>query len=274
KLCTFNFNHSLLFVLNSLPAAGDISDAITKGSEAALQYKIAFIADSENNNISLEKVLMSIKKEGAHSVFFLGDYTAWGSIQELEKARNVMDNSGVTYYSLPGDHDLGQSIGPENYNIVFANKQETVVEIKGTKFLLLNNSANKTLISASKIDFFETELSDADFVLLSQPLYHHGGPSILRPIMGYLTIDGELARVADVNEQAGDLIALVRNSDVKAIFAGDHHSFSVSQDKVRQDLMHIVIGAVTDSYANQGKSSVTFLSIYDDGTYFVEEVLY
>lgn len=252
--------------------AGDISSASSVKDDLEIQFKVAMISDSQNENESLSIALKKAGEAGAHSVFFLGDYTAWGSVEELAAAKKIMDDSGLVYYSLPGDHDLGQSVGPSNYNQVFSDKTERVVEIKDVKFVMLDNSANKTLISEADIKAFKQELAGADFVLLSQPLYHYAGPSVLKPIMGFLLENGELKKNQKILDQSQTILSAIRDSGVKAIISGDHHSFSISQDPVRSDLMHVAIGSVTQENAFRGVTSITTLNVYNDGSYSVVEV--
>ena len=59
------------------------------------------------------------KESNAKAVFFLGDYTDLGVIDDLIVAKKAMDESKLVYLSLPGDHDLWKSVGPQNFIDVF-----------------------------------------------------------------------------------------------------------------------------------------------------------
>ena len=87
------------------------------------------------------------------------------------KAKVIMDESGLLYYSLPGDRDLYESVGPQNFYNVFG-KPRLSVTIGDVKVVLLDNSANYSLIDSAIIGQFKEEIKDADFVAISQPLYH------------------------------------------------------------------------------------------------------
>lgn len=232
------------------------------------QFKVALVADAHNNSENLTKALNLIKSTGTQYVFFLGDYTDFGIEDNLIRAKETMDTSGLTYYSLPGDRDLYKSVGVDSFNKVFGEPQD-VVSIDGTKFVLLDNSANYSVINADKIASFKKELEDASYVILSQPLYH---PlvSVSKPVMGF--VNGET--VIQVKAQADEILSLIRTSNVKAIFAGDHHSFSRYYDDVKPELEHIVIGPITEVRSEQSKTSVTILSIYLEGEYQVEELFF
>jgi hypothetical protein len=233
-----------------------------------LVLKVALIADSHDNDENLKKALNLIKQNDIKTVFFLGDYTDFGDVEHLTKAKNIMDASGLVYYSLPGDHDLAQTVGPANYYQVFT-KPQTLVTINGIKFVTLDNSANYTPIDSEDMRQFELALPDASFVLLSQPIYYPF-VSISKPVMGY--VNGET--IPDMKEQANNILGMIRKSSVKAVIAADHHSFSRNPDPVNENLEHIVIGSVTDARAEQSKTSATFLSIFSDGSYKVEESLF
>ncbi len=231
-----------------------------------LLFKVALIGDSEENFENLKKALDKISTLTVHSVFFLGDYTKLGELDALYSARELMNDSDLIYYSLPGDRDLYQSVGEKNYNTVFGIP-EVSVQIGPVKFVMLDNSTNYTPIPKDKIGQYKTEIKDANFVISSQPLYHPLA-SYGKPVMGL--VQGE--EVKEVKDQANDLLSWIRDSEVKAIVSGDHHTYSRNADTERSNLEHIVIGAVTPEKASQSKTSITILSIYEDMSYVVEEI--
>jgi len=246
------------------PADGDEGAATSR----SLVFKTAFLSDSHNNSANLTTALALAAEAGVHSTFFLGDYTDLGVEEDLKNAKKIMDESGLLYYSLPGDRDLYDSVGPLNYYNVFG-KPRISVTIGDIKFVLIDNSANYTLIDQEILGQYELEIAEADFVVLSQPLYHPLA-SYGKPVMGL--VKGEV--VADVKEQAQQILEMIRNSGVKAVVAGDHHSFSRYKDEVDKDLEHVVVGPVTEARAEQKKTSLTLLNVYDDGTYSIEEVYF
>lgn len=249
----------------------DDGEGTLSGDEGAstsrnIVFRTAFLADSHNNYENLKKALDKASDIGVHTAFFLGDYTDFGVEDNLRKSKIFMDESELLYYSLPGDRDLYESVGPQNYYNVFGEPRVSVT-IGDIKFVLLDNSANYTVIDSVKIGQFVEEIKEADFVVMSQPLYHPLA-SYGKPVMGL--VKGEV--VGDVKEQAEILLDEIRDSDVKAVLAADHHSFSSYRDAVKDDLEHVVVGPVTDVRAEQKKASITLLSVFDDGSYNLEEV--
>lgn len=223
--------------------------------------KIAVISDIHNDLEGLKKALDIAKKEKVTATFFLGDYTDLGVISNLEKVKEMIDASGLVYYTLPGDRDLYATSGPENYIQVYGEPNE-VVTLEGVNFVLFNNSANFTEIAASEMAWFKNSVTNANFVFLSQPLYHPLN-SVIAPIMGIY--EGE--EVDGVKDQADELLALIRNSNVKAVIAADQHRYSVSLDPIKNSLEHVVNGAVVDNSTNLSGPSMTILNVYKDMTY-------
>lgn len=248
---------------------GSLSESGGSATSRTVVYKTALLSDSHNNDDNLRKALSTAKSSGVDTVFFLGDYTDLGVKEELEEAKEIMDESGMLYYSLPGDRDLDINAEPadlQNYYDVFGEPRISVT-LGDIKFVMINNSANYTPINEEKVRQYIEEIEDADYVILSQPLYHPLA-SFGKPVMGL--VKGEVE--PDVKEQAEELLIAIRDSNVKALFAGDHHSFSRYKDELDSELEHIVVGPVTDVRAEQKKTSITILIVYDDGSYSIEEV--
>src|SRR3989344_3318182 len=69
----------------------------------------ALVADSEDDNDLLTKALDMAKSENVSFVIGLGDWTSIGTIDQLNATKKVFDDSGLTYYTTAGDHDLWDS---------------------------------------------------------------------------------------------------------------------------------------------------------------------
>ncbi|GIW69777.1 MAG: hypothetical protein KatS3mg101_0524 [Patescibacteria group bacterium] len=245
--------------------------------------KLAVLSDIHDDLINLEKALDEVRARGIEYAFVLGDLTGYGDVASLRKVKDVLDASGLVYYALPGDHDLAQSLDTSNFNDVFG-KEYGKIKIAGYNFIYFNNSANFTKISPAAISWLENEISDADFILLSQPLYTKGLTAPFDKIyMG--STNGELKdeSLADEQEavltQGQLLLSLIRrNPSLKAVVAGDHHKSSFLQDAERTSLMHYVVGAVTSTLNEYPQSALqtsrfSVLSIFQDGSYKIEDVV-
>ncbi|MFA6982178.1 MAG: metallophosphoesterase [Patescibacteria group bacterium] len=232
-------------------------------------YTIALMADSEDDISSLQKALEIATQRSVNMIFFLGDYTSWGDISSLEKSKLAMESTGISYLSIPGDHDLADSVqkgdpsGLNNFKMVFGGNYHTL-EFGGVKMVLLDNSPNYSKIPGEAMSWFYDQITDADLVFLSQPLYH---PTFKRT-MG--VVDGE--ETPEVKSQADELLTKIREGNVKAIISADQHLFSRNVDPVDPGLEHIVIGAL-NSERNLQTPKFCLLRLLEDGSYEIEEVV-
>ena len=126
---------------------------------------------------------------------------------------------------------------------------------------------NFSKISQEDINWFKEQVVEADFVFLSQPLYH---PS--NKVMGVFEGD----EIVNVKKQGDELLSYIRSRDVKAIFAAEHHMSSETQDPQDKDLMHYVVGAITSTINEKPQTILqsprfSILTIKGDGTYSVTE---
>jgi hypothetical protein len=246
-------------VLPTSYGESDTPQVASASTERHASYTVALLSDSHGNNDNLTTALKQVSENKVSNVFFLGDFTDLGELESLLKAQSVMEAANLPYFALPGDHDLYHSVGPQNFLTVF-NKNYFVAVINGAKFVGLDNSANYTVINSDIMSWFNSEVVDADYVLLSQPLYH---PTFDK-VMG--------TEAADVKAQALDLLKTIRSTKVKAIIAGDQHMSSQNVDPDRASLQHIVVGALTD-VRNLQTPRYSLMTGFTDGSYTIEDVL-
>jgi hypothetical protein len=226
---------------------------------------LGILSDSHNSNDNLEKAVNKAKEKGAKNLAFLGDYSDVGTVEEIQNGKKIMDASGLWYLSIPGDHDHDLGDGAlTHYNQLFSARYGVKV-VDGVRFIWLDNSANYTLIDNSQMVWFTNTLDASDdgvptFVFLSNPLYNKDGFRLM----------GELNE--DVKAQANLLLKLIRNSSVKAVFAGDNHLSSRSADPEKSQLEHIVVGALAKE-RNLQTPRFSMLHVFEDGTYKFEEVV-
>lgn len=255
---------------NEVVVAQDIiSSKNTRATETEYVLKVAIFADSHSDLQNLTKALSDAAGKNVMTIVHLGDHTDLGVFSALEETKKVMDTSTVPYYAIPGDRDLWKSEGSTNFAQVFGETFHTIT-LAGFKLLVLDNSALNSVIPDAQFMLFKTELEDADFVFLSQPLYH---PSSNK-IMGI--VDGE--EIILVKKQADELLSLVRNSNVKAVIAAEHHISSENTDPQKFTLKHITVGAITSTingYPQKGLQSSRFsiLRVTSDGTFDIEQVI-
>jgi hypothetical protein len=245
--------------------------------------KIAILSDIHEDYDNLVKALNIISKKGVRTIFVLGDLTNYGDIPSLQKVKSILDNSGLSYYALPGDHDIAQSLDDSNFLSVFG-KSSQLVAVDGVSFLLLDNSPNFTALPENKMSWFEQQLPSAQFILLSQPLYSKG----LNEPFSNMYMGSTKTPVSDsilkqkqkaVLEQGNKLLTLTRNQQgAKAIISGDHHRSNNQADPFSPSLRHYYVGAVTGTVNDLPQAVIqtsrfSIMTINAAGEYTLEDII-
>jgi predicted phosphodiesterase len=205
---------------------------------------IVLVTDTHNWNDNLQTAIDIAKGSNAQYVIHLGDLSNVGTLEELRNAKEVLDNSGLKYWVLPGDHEYYVSEWNkypmiENFREVFGDPDDWLVVKQdpiNSKFEILNSRKDPN------VKFQDKEI----FLFVHTPLYPLG--------------------------KDADLLDKVRKSNIKAVFAGDAHFSSETADSVRKSLKHFVIGALTKE-RNLQTPRFSVLRIYSGGEYNVEEIV-
>lgn len=271
--------------------ADNTSSTSTKREpEGEIKFSVAIIADShiandlaeyiENKNYLKQGVELATQ-EKANVLIHVGDITNWGVVTDLKEAKEILSKFDGDYYTLPGDRDLAQSLGPSNFDSVFPNRFQTFT-LNDVNFVLFDNSANYTLIDQENIDWLQDNLEDADFLIMSQPLLTNG---LSYPFnctyMGTTCSEPESESTKEkqvaVKAQRNELLDIIRESGVKAIIAGDHHKSSSVSDPVNESLTHYVVGSVGGTVGEYSQSvlqsqRIGILNVYESGDYELVDV--
>jgi len=161
-----------------------------------------------------------------------------------------LDSFDLDYYAIPGDHDLAASLDATNFIKIF-DTNDYLVTIEDYTFLAFDNSANYTRMTSERMSWFGDMVKEADFVLLSQPVFTDGLSAPFKDMfMGHSREEpeGDLKALQDgVREQRDEILESIRDEDVGVVFAGDHHRSSYTKDSVDGDLGHYMVGAITDA---------------------------
>lgn len=133
------------------------------------------------------------------------------------------------------------------------------------RFMLFDNSKNFSTLGENKIQWFNSNIQDADILFLSQPL----ATKSMNRVMGI--IDGVKDEL--VFSENLKLLSSVRKSDVRVIIAGDLHQFSYFQDPEKDGLMHYTAGALLKSQSlekfNPQGPRIMLLYIFEDKSYSI-----
>jgi CMP-N-acetylneuraminic acid synthetase len=228
--------------------------------------RIGIISDTENDWGKIEEAITYLDNR-TDLIIHLGDITKLGEKEDFYKAYEVFEKSKVKIYAIPGDRDLWKSRRTEDsstsvFNEVFGNNYQ-VLESQDINILLVDNANIYEGIDSIQWQFINNNIPNIDFVFLHNPLYFNSNLFVGDKGMGQYS--------NDVDMQRNDLLSLIRENKVKAVFAGNQHLFSETVDSEKPDLFHYVIGALTSS-RSIGLPSFAILTIYQNGDYFVEKI--
>ncbi|MCR4305790.1 MAG: metallophosphoesterase [Candidatus Daviesbacteria bacterium] len=236
---------------------------------ADLAFRFLLLADTHNDNVNLAKAIEQAKANYSDLEFIigLGDYTEVGTTDELKNAKKELDNSGLRYFLIPGDHDLWDCRNRNEpaincFREVFGPTYQAFI-FENFKFILLNNSDNYIGFDSDQEKWIAEQLEKKEevkgvMVFLHEPLFH---PSSTHT-MGWVE--------KSLKTQAGGLIFQLKEAEVKKVFAGDIHYFS-EYDEPKTDLPMFTIGAVTRE-RNPQAPRFGVVSVFEDGSSQVEDV--
>lgn len=254
--------NSLLSRLGELSSQSSSSTS----SNAYVKYKFAVISDSHEDLSVYPKIVDQIAmRNDLAFVAHLGDQSNAGESIKLQESKSILDRIAAPVYVLPGDHDSNWVPRRDltNFKHVF-NLQQTsyAVAHESEKYIFIDNSDGNEGVSADAWNWLTHELESSKdlnkYVFMSTPLSNP-----------YLTFKTMGSQSDEVKQQAEDLGKILRDNNVKAIFAGDTHTFSQYQDK----LTNIPIVTVGATGVNKNPLPLyVVVEILSDGSYNVSSI--
>lgn len=268
-----------LLVISDLKTRGlNSKNSNVTSSPSAKQeiLKVGLVADSENDNVNLQKALDQLKAQNVNFVVFLGDLTRLGQTADLAKVKQILDSSGMKYYVTAGDHDLWASrdAGEDaltNFNNVFG-KSSQVVNSNNVVFIIVDNS-----------DIYKG-ISDSDWQMLNESLQKRTATPVLHFVMSHMTpyhpqsshIMG--SETASVAAQAKRYMELLETNKVDGFFSGDLHFFaefstkggSTSGGKFASGVRITTVGAI-DEDRNFLGPRFAIVKVYSDYSWEVKD---
>lgn len=266
NLLTFNPKGTLEKGGNALSLSGGTSEK--PKSSAPVKFKFGVLADSHKDLASLEKALMQAAEEGVKFVVMMGDLSDTGTAEELEATKQVLENSGLTYYAMPGDHDLWDSRDKENdaaKNFVQTFKETyKSISYDNVRLILIYNSDNYLGLDGLQLKWIEDELERVSavapellFVFAPTPLFHPSSDHVMGKVNPKLS------------SQAEHLMTTFKRFGVDLVFSADTHFFS-KYSEPKNELDMVTVGAVT-SEKNPQAPRFAIIDILEDGSYNIEE---
>lgn len=191
--------------------------------------KFAVMSDIHSDWVNFKKALGKAKEDfGPASVetsarqgfvIITGDLTTVGEKKELIEAKKVLDESGLRYYVIPGNHDLWLS-NKTNGNLfeqVFGKDFQSFKEGE-VKFILINNGGYKG-VGEVGTEWLKAEVEECPkiicLVFMHMPLNHPNSKHVM----------GE--DNTKVTKEADEIRKLLVDSKVKELFAGHLHYYNV-----------------------------------------------
>lgn len=186
-------------------------------------YSFAVAGDNRITGIEngvLGRIIESARSRGAAFIVNTGDITGDGSRLELETYKNYTDASGIKFYSVPGNHDVGKGgtsrayeeiIGPEYYSFDYAPDH----------FIILDNADDDTGINDAQMQWYVADL-DANqgdrhtFIFTHVPFADPDLPS------GH--VSGEKG-AAGLESGKRAVVEAAKRSNVSAFFFGHIHAY-------------------------------------------------
>jgi len=251
-----------------LPSAS-ILPSPTPTPKLLLQFSL--IGDPESNLENLNKALQISINDGSEFAVVLGDLTHVGSEKELKAVKEVLEQSGLKYHVIPGNHDVYTANKlkeePLKYFIEVFGKPYQRLLINDVNLVLIDNSNEQKGIDADQWEFIRQSLLpkkaalDAvapkfNFILMHQPIYHSNSLFI----MGF---DSK-----DVSRQKDELLNLVKTASPSAIFAGHlHHTSLIEKD----GLKFYIVGAANFA-RNWQTPRFLEVKVFGNGNFTVSEI--
>lgn len=229
--------------------------------------KFALVADSHNDSQDLAKALSQAKAAGAKFVIGLGDYTDVGTLDELNKTKDVFDAASLPYYLTAGDHDMWDardkklSSATANFNRVFGTAYQSFTD-QGISFIILSDADNYEGVDSVQMDWFRDAITEAQkskliLVFMHEPLYHPSSDHYVGKTN------------PELKKQADQILGLMKDAKVAEVFFGDVHAFTRYSEPA-SGLKMTTVGAVTKS-PNLQTPRFALVDVYNSGSYTVED---
>ncbi len=262
---------SIKLSLKNLPAGRQVLGETSPVFTSQVSFKFLLAADSEGENINLQKALSQAKQSNNLSfVIGLGDYTQVGTIDQLKLAKAELDLAGLRYFLVPGDHDLWDSRDKKkeeataNFKQVFGPNYQSF-NFQGYLFLLLDNSDNYLGFSNAQLEWVSSELEKGKnegvkgiFVFIPIPLYHPSSDHY----MGKTD--------SSLKQQAQAMILQLKSANVKKVFSADIHYFSEYEEPVTKLSMMTVGAIATDRNPQAPRYAV--VTVFEDGSSKIDDL--
>lgn len=213
---------------------------VTQPIQEKETWKFGVMADIHADWVEMKKALEKAKSKGLTFMLVAGDLTTVGKDEELAKAKQVLDEAGMEYRVVPGNHDwwLSNKIGKNIFGSLFGKNYMSFSEAN-IKFIMVDNGNYKGLGEEQK-KWLEGEVMGCLMIkciaVMHMPIEHNFSEHVM----------GEDSKKVTV--EAKWLGELLRKYGVKDLIAGHLHYYSSYEI---EGLKTYLVGAVTKERNNQ-----------------------
>jgi predicted MPP superfamily phosphohydrolase len=162
-------------------AASNQKDLVDSSVAEILRFAVMgdfHIGAFYKNEVYLKEALKKAAEREVDFVVILGDLTQNGSFEEYQILKDILESSGIKYFVVPGNHDVGeeaQKEGLNNYRHFFGNDtyREVVIdkipgkEIKKVSLFFIDTAlwreGNKTLLGAEQWLWLKNRMKDVTY---------------------------------------------------------------------------------------------------------------
>ncbi|GBE58410.1 calcineurin-like phosphoesterase [bacterium BMS3Abin01] len=130
---------------------------------ADVSYRFAVCGDNRLRGIEngvLERIVESARNRGAGFIVDNGDLTNNGTVAELELYRSFTESSGIRFYSVIGNHDLGPVLAGEAYREVIGPLYYSF-DYAGDHFIVVDNADLFKGIDTEQLQWLIRDLQDS-----------------------------------------------------------------------------------------------------------------
>lgn len=239
--------------------------------KAVLQFTV--VGDPESDLVNLGKIINRAKEKAGTFLIFAGDLTQVGSPGQLAEFKKVMDESGLEYYVVPGNHDLYTSRkqtkdAKKYFRDVFGTPYYQVIKNAGkfkVNFLFLDNSDEYSKMETDQINFLNNNLKKAsnklNFVFFHLPVFHPSSDYI----MGY--------QEEIISKQKDELLSIFQKvneaSQTKFVFFAGHLHHTSSYE---WSGMKMYVAGSANSLRNWQTPRYLEVKVFSDAEFEVKEV--
>lgn len=204
------------------------------------EIRFGVMADVHLDWINFKKAIELAKSRGEKQIVVAGDLTSVGSKKELLAAKKVLDESGMPYFVIPGNHDryTGDKFKEDIFGEVFEKSYQSQKD--GNLKLILVDNGGKAGLGSVQTEWLKKEVEECRIWVCVAVMHMPLENNFSQHVMG----EGSTAVTLEATEVAKTL----REAGVKEIVAGHlHYASAYEIDGMRT----ILVGAIAEARNTQ-----------------------